>query len=151
MPEQEEFSLHDMIGFYVNRTAFLMSEGIAKYFEQKGYPISAQDFGILNLLWKKDGLNPGLIAEHMLRDKTTISRRIDSLVQKGLLSRQTDPTNRRQIQIYLTEKAWTARPILIETLKAFHAELLDTIPPTDIEITVKTLNQIIQKRLETDI
>lgn len=148
MNQQHAFSLQKMMGFYVNRTAYLMSEGIAQRFTQHGFAISAQDFGILNLLWQADGLTHSHIAEKMLRDKTTITRRIDGMVKKGLLRREVDPQNRRNIRVYLTPQSQACKATLIQILRDFHAEVLAGITPEDVTTTMQTLEKIINNRLE---
>lgn len=149
MNQQNAFSLKKMMGFYVNRTAYLMSEGIAQRFAQQGFMISAQDFGILNLLWQGDGLTHSLIAASMLRDKTTITRRIDGLVKKGFLRREVDPQNRRNIRVYLTPQGQSCKAKLIQILQDFHTEILAGIAPEDVLTTMQTLEKIIDNRLES--
>lgn len=146
MNQPKPFSLTNMLGFYVNRTAFLMSEGIAQKFADLGYGISAQDFGILNFLWKKDGVKHADIAEHMLRDKTTITRRIDSLVKKGILLRKTDTKDRRISRVYLTKLGRNIQPILIQAVLDFHQESLAGVSSEDLDITLNTLNKIIHNQ-----
>ena len=141
--EIENFVLKKMLGFYVNRTAFLMSEGIAKKFSKMGSELTAQDFGILNFLYKNDGQTPSIIAKEMLRDKTTITRRVDVLVKKGFLYRQTDSVDGRVIRVYLTEKAQEVKPILIATIIAFHKELLNDVSQEELNTTIKTLEKVI--------
>ena len=149
MNQQEPFSLQNMLGFYVNRTAFLMSEGIAQKFASLGYAITAQDFGILSLLWTEDGLKHVDIARHILRDKTTITRRIDSLVKKGILSRKTDAKDRRITRVYLTAQGNEIQAKLIQAIIEFHEDLLQGISKQDLQITIQTLNKIILNRTRT--
>ena len=144
----EQFSLQKMMGFYISRTAFLMSEGIFKEFEKLGYAITAQDFGILNLLWENDGLKHSEIATYTLRDKTTITRRIDGLVKKGILERRTDPQDRRISRVYLSPLGWQIQTKLTDALLNFHLDVLDGISGEDIQTTVNTLTKIISNRID---
>jgi len=76
------FKLDQTIGMNVNRVAFLMTEEIARRFAAHGFPISAQDFGILFHIHSQGAMTQIEIASKMMRDKTTITRRIDSLVPR---------------------------------------------------------------------
>ncbi|MFN4150718.1 MAG: MarR family winged helix-turn-helix transcriptional regulator [Candidatus Sericytochromatia bacterium] len=139
----DKFVLKKMMGFYVNRTAFLMSEGIANKFNNNGSDITAQDFGILNLLYKNNGQTSSFIAKEMLRDKTTITRRIDLLVKKGFLFREVDKEDKRVIRIYLTDKAKEKQSDLISNILDFHNDVLSGVSEEDLEVTIKTLEKII--------
>lgn len=140
---KDGFVLKKMMGFYVNRTAFLMSDGIAKRFAKNVAELTAQDFGILNFLYKNDGQTHTIIAQEMLRDKTTITRRIDLLVKKGFLFREIDSQDRRIVRVYLTDKAKEIKPNLISNILDFHKEVLNDIPQEDLDTTIKTLEKII--------
>ncbi|WP_299347234.1 MarR family transcriptional regulator, partial [uncultured Maritalea sp.] len=59
---------------------------------------------ILLLLWRKDGLAPSEIADATIRDRTTITRFLDGMEKKGLVARMQDPSDRRRLQVLLTEK-----------------------------------------------
>lgn len=146
--KKENFTLNKMMGFYVNRTAFLMSEGIAKRFSKNGFSITAQDFGIMSLLWNNDGQTHMFIAEKMLRDKTTITRRIDGLVKKGYLVRKTDNKDKRIVRVFVTEEGHLIKNKLINILLDFHKEVLGDIPENEVEITKKTLEKIINSLSE---
>ncbi len=138
----DNFELERAIGFYVNRTACVMSEEVARRFQRCGYKLSAQDFGILFRLWKQDGLSQVQIASLMMRDKTTITRRIDALVRKGLVERRPDSADRRLYRIHLTVEGMKAAESLMVVVDEFQKEVLDDIPDEHKEITINTLKRI---------
>ncbi len=78
-----EFELNQAIGMHVKRTAFFMSEEITSRLSRHrhGYAVSAQDFGIL-FRPLKGSMTQVEIAALLMRDKTTITRRIDGLAKK---------------------------------------------------------------------
>jgi len=142
-----EFKLDQAIGMHVNRTAFLMTEEIARRFANRDYQLSAQDFGILYRLSKQGPMTQVEIAALMMRDKTTITRRIDGLVKKGLVERNPDPDDRRYYRIGLTVAGEAALTVLIPLVSEFQQELLRDIPDADKQATINTLkymsNQLI--------
>jgi len=145
MSEQpNNFELERAMGFFVNRTAYVMSEAVARRFAQHGYPITAQDFGILFRLWKQDGLSQIQIASLMMRDKTTITRRLDGLVKKGLIERRSDENDRRMFRIHLTNTGREATAALMGVVDAFQGEVLAEVPVEEREATVRTLKKIIE-------
>jgi len=140
--QEESFELERAIGFFVNRTAYVMSEEVASRFREQGYNLTAQDFGILFRLWKQDGLSQIKIAALMMRDKTTITRRLDGLVKKGLIERWPDENDRRRFRIHLSKEGRTSTEQLMVVVDAFQKEVLVDVPDEDREATVRTLKRI---------
>jgi len=139
---EHDFQLDQAIGMHVNRTAFLMTEEIARRFASKGYPLSAQDFGILFRLSQQGSMTQVEIAAAMMRDKTTITRRIDGLVRKQLVERSPDPVDRRYFRIALTGQGTCALKVLISLASGFQQELLNDVSEADKSTTIKTLKHI---------
>jgi len=151
---KHNFQLDQAIGMHVNRTAFLMTEEIARRFASRGYLISAQDFGILFRLSQQGSMTQVEIAALMMRDKTTITRRIDGLVKKQLVERSPDPDDRRYFRVGLTGQGIRALDVLIQLASDFHLELLGDISDVDKAATIKTLkhitDQLIEKRKQEE-
>lgn len=143
-----DFQLEQAIGLNVNRTAFLMTEEIAKRFTRHGYPLSAQDFGILFRLYKQGPMTQVEIAALMLRDKTTITRRIDGLAKKQLVERSPDPDDRRCFRIALTDAGQQAMQVMIPLVRDFQQEVISDIPDEDKAVTIRTLKHISGKLLK---
>jgi len=139
---KKDFQLDQAIGMQVNRTAFLMTEEIASRFSDHGYQLSAQDFGILYRLSEQGAMIQVEIAAIMMRDKTTITRRIDGLVKKQLVERNPDPDDRRYYRVSLTEAGEQALGTLLPLVSDFQQELLSNISYADKSITIKTLQHI---------
>jgi len=139
---KNDFQLDQAIGMQVNRTAFLMTEEISSRFYDHGYQLSAQDFGILYRLSEQGAMTQVEIAVIMMRDKTTITRRIDGLVKKQLVERNPDPDDRRYYRISLTEAGERALSTLQPLVSDFQQELLSNISDADKSITIKTLQHI---------
>ena len=140
-----DFQLEQAIGLNVNRTAFLMTEEIARRFAANGYPLSAQDFGILFRLMKQGPMTQVEITQLLMRDKTTITRRIDGLVKKGLVERNPCPDDRRCFRVGLTETGHPALAVMMPLVRDFQQEVLSDIPDEEKAITIKTLKKISER------
>jgi len=139
------FQLEHAFGFNVNRTAFLMTEEIARRFKVAGYPMAAQDFGILYQLEQKVSMTQVEIASTLMRDKTTVTRRIDGLVKKGVLARKSDPSDRRYFHIELTDDGKRALKAMIPLVRDFQIEVLSDIPEEQRSIAIKVLQAVTEK------
>lgn len=140
-----DFQLEQAIGLNVNRAGFLMAEEIARRFSGHGYPLSAQDFAILFRLMKQGPMTQVEIASIMMRDKTTITRRIDGLVKKGLVERNPDQDDRRYYRVGLTAGGNQALEVMIPLVRDFQQEVLSDIPDQEKAVTIKTLKHISDK------
>jgi len=142
MSDLFDFKLEQAIGFHANRTAFLMTEEIGRRMKKLGYTISTQDFAILFRLFKKGAMTQVEIASLLMRDKTTITRRIDGLVKKNYVQRNLNPDDRRFFLIDLTQSGQQALEELIPLVAGFQEEVLSPIPDEDKATTIKTLQSI---------
>lgn len=72
----------------------------------KKYGLQPQHFNVLKILKGKSpkAASPGEILEVMIDKGRDLTRLVDKLVKMDLLRRETCPTNRRKVDIYITEK-----------------------------------------------
>jgi len=149
MPESLlDFQLDQAIGMHVNRTAFLMTDEIGRRFTGIGYALSAQDFSILFRLLKQGPMTQVEIAALTMRDKTTITRRIDGLAKKGLVERNICQDDRRCFRIALTEEGDQALTAMIPLVRDFQQELLSDIPDAEKVVTINTLKHMTEKLMQ---
>ncbi len=72
----------------------------------KPYGISPQQFNVLRILRGQSpkAVSANLIASRMIDRKSNVSRLIDKLLLKGLVTRVENPDDRRAIQVSITTK-----------------------------------------------
>lgn len=73
---------------------------------------------VLSALWQRDGLSVSEIAEYTGNAGPATSRILDRMVERGLVGRQPDPSDRRATRIVLAPKGAALRH-----LQDFHAEI----------------------------
>ncbi len=143
-----DLDLDRAIGFHVNRVAYLMAEEVSRRFSALGYALTAQDFGILFRVFKQDGLTQMQIAKLMMRDKTTITRRLDGLVKKGFIARRMHEADRRHFCIHLTDYGRENIQSLMRVVGDFQNEVLADVPEADKQTTINTLQKITAKLIK---
>lgn len=106
----------ELTGFLLERTAKRMKQYFQQQLAAADAGITVDQWVILQMLDKNDGLNQLDIARATFKDAPTVTRIIDLLCQKGLTQRVADPADRRRFNILLTdqgrEKAETVLPII---------------------------------------
>ena len=72
----------------------------------KKYGVLAQHFNVMRIVKgaHPDAVSPGKILEVMLDPGRDLTRLVDKLVKLGLLLRSTCPSNRRRVDINITEE-----------------------------------------------
>lgn len=87
----------------IQRACRLLEQGHREYFEQFG--VDDGEFNILATIRRYGPpytVSPGKLRETSLIKSAAITNRVDRLVAKGFVTRETDPDNRRKVRITLT-------------------------------------------------
>ncbi len=92
-------------GFYITQIKQLQERIFERLLAENGIEISGGQGRILFVLWKDNPLTIGEISVRTSLAKNTVSAVVDGMVHKGILTRQTNPHNRRQTIISLTAYA----------------------------------------------
>jgi len=92
-------------GFYISQIKQLQDRIFSKLLSDNGIELSGGQGRILFVLWKKNRLTVTEISEQTSLAKNTASIIINGMVEKGIVKRQINPSNRRQTIISLTEQS----------------------------------------------
>nr|WP_320161993.1 MarR family transcriptional regulator [uncultured Methanoregula sp.] len=76
--------------------------------------LSAGQFPVLMLLYKEQNITQDTLVRHYHLDKGTIARAVKKLETAGYIRRIVDPTDRRAVRLFLTEKGEQVIPVLKE-------------------------------------
>lgn len=113
------FILDESLGFIVHRTDQRMKNNLLRNF--KSYGVTPEQWGILNQLCEQDGITQKELSERTFKDQPTVTRILDKLEKKGIITRQPSPDDRRAFLVFLTDKGRNLRdelePIAIKTLE----------------------------------
>ena len=133
--------LDSAFGFVVGRTSHVMRNSFRATFSTAGHNITPEEWGLLNRLWERDGQRPAELAESTIRDRSTVSRLLDRMVEKGLARREVDPDDRRALQTWLTPAGKALRNELIPLAEELLHRTTYGIPERDLRTTVRTLRR----------
>lgn len=91
---------HDMLCFALYSTANAMQQTYKPLLEPLG--LTYPQYLVMSTLWVKDGLTVGDIGDEMLLESNTLTPMLKKLETRGLITRQRDPEDERQVRIRLT-------------------------------------------------
>lgn len=78
----------------------------------------------LLMLSKHDGASQESISNYLKIDKTTTAKALKKLEESGYLNRQKDKTDKRAYQVFLTQKAWDALPVIHRAVREWEKQML---------------------------
>ncbi|TAM66029.1 MAG: MarR family transcriptional regulator [Microbacteriaceae bacterium] len=96
--------------------------------------LESWEFDVLSALRRAGApyqLSPKALLPQTLVSSGTMTNRIDRLVERGLVERQTDPHDGRGILVQMTQEGLTRVDAAITRLLDAETELLSTLSPTD--------------------
>lgn len=139
---KKDFDFEDVIGYLLFRAHRAMANKLFQNLKEQGFDITPEQWMLLVHLWQKDGMSQNEIAQNCAKDKTTITRAIDTLEKRGMVKRVKDDEDGRVNNIFLTEKAKQMHAEVIPTIRQTNEEAQIGIGLYDIEITKETLKKI---------
>ena len=102
---------------------------------------SYQDSYLLDIC-KNPGITQEQLSKVMYVHKSNVARQVGSLEEKGFVQRRPDPSDRRSLQLYPTEKALSA----LGDIRRVHAKwrelLLDGMNEEEQEIVAKCIERL---------
>lgn len=110
----------------------------------KKYGISNEQGFLLKYVYEFPGQTQTQIAEAVHKDKTTITRMIDTLVKKGKLERKSTKDDRRVFRIHVTEKTQNEIKEISPIFEKRHEELKALIDEEDYKTALNVL-KIVKK------
>jgi len=109
----------------------------------KPFGLSLQQFNILRILRGRAG-KPAtikLLTERMLDKMSNASRLVDKLKEKGLVDRQECPTDRRRVDIVITEKGLDMVKRASSAVESTRTKQFESLSDTEAE----TLSHLLDK------
>ena len=111
-------------------------------FTAAGHDVTGEQWRILMSLWHKDGQRQQDLADFAHRDKTSITRIIDSMEKRDLVVRVPDKLDRRQKLIYLTDKGKRQQESLMQIVRETSLEAQQGIEPEHLDVFRDVLAKI---------
>jgi len=88
----------------------------------------------------RESASLGDLADALEVDKSTLSRTVESLVQRGFVKRDEDSTNRRKVSITLTSEGATKTETINTNCNTFYSEVFSKIPTEKHEQIIESLS-----------
>ncbi|MEI8330300.1 MAG: MarR family transcriptional regulator [Methanomicrobiales archaeon] len=113
----------------------ITSRGRFIFFNERLRPLglSAGQVPVLMLLYREQNIMQETLVRHYRLDKGTIARAVKKLEDAGFVRRITDPSNRRAVRLFLTEKGEQAAPVLRAINREWEDQVCAGLSPCEKE------------------
>jgi len=110
--------------------------------KENNIEISFELMEVLGTLYRKDGINQQEIADFMVKDKSSMTYLIDSLVKRDMVRREEDENDRRNKLIFLTEKGRGMREKLNPWIVEMHQQMVAGVKTADLEKAIALVQKM---------
>ncbi len=135
-------------GFLIEITMKKIKQTLQRRLSAKGYDLTVDQWVILDQLIKKNGLSQREIAALIFKDPPTVTRILDLLVKKSLVSRVQLDDDRRKFHIELTEAGRQKYKQILPEVVALREAGWQDLSEEDLADLVRIL-QTVFKNMET--
>lgn len=100
----DKYQLDDSLGYKLFHASRLMSNKLNQNFKDNNFPVTYEQWQLLSRLYEQDGQTQNQLALLNERDQPSVSRLIDNMIKRGLITRKSHDKDRRINLIFLTEE-----------------------------------------------
>ena len=142
MVKEKKLENEITLGMLIGQVHRLSTKRFVQNSHTHGLEISLDQWLVLGPVWKNDGISQKDISEYCGKDKTSVTKIIDTLEKKNLVVRVTDQLDHRVRRVVLSQKGrelfLSALPVMAQT----RDELRSGISDKEIEALKSILNKI---------
>ncbi len=120
--------------FQIIRTGHWITDQVS--LELKDFGITEPQYNVLRILRgaKGEPLTVQRILKSMVQRSSNVTRIVDKLKAKGYVNRKECPSNRRKMDITITESGLEILKEMDEKLQAFHEPMMGNLSNEELEI-----------------
>jgi DNA-binding MarR family transcriptional regulator len=134
--------------FLISRAAHMSRRLLTKTLSEEGFDLTPEEAMVILLISKFEARSVSSLAQKLGRDRTTVSRFLESLERKGMVERVVDTEDRRSTLTQLTEQGRAFEQVMETRGKQDMLQLLVGISPTDLIVVVRTLVTLTERAAE---
>lgn len=144
----DPYNIQNSLGYLTITANRLMSGFFRKRLVEAGIDLTAEQWGVLTQLWDKNSISQDELAYLVCVDKSSISRVLDVMERKGLVTRRRDPADARRKILYSTPLAETLKHSCRAVAESCTEKMLQGVSSEEHATCLKVLSQV-KKTLRT--
>ncbi len=134
--------LNKQVGVFLNLVHNKFKQYVTDIFEDQGFNITPEQFIVMDTLWDEGTLTQQQIADIVMKDKNSIVKLVDGLEKRNLVRRVSNPEDRRQNLIEVTDYAISIQERTTELAMQAVDHIIGGIPKEHIKIFIMVLSKM---------
>ena len=142
MTDNDKLKSDINLGMLIGQVHRLSTKKFVQNSHNSGLDISMDQWIVLGPIWENEGLSHKEISEYCLKDKTSVTKIIDTLEKKNLVVRVSDQLDHRVKRVVLSNKGKELFLQAIPIMELTRDQLREGITEQDIESLRSVLTKI---------
>ncbi len=135
--------LQGYLGYMIRRAQLLIFQDVNHVLES--FDLRPTLFSMLFILSEKPGLRQSAVADMLGVQRTNLVKMVDGLEQRGLLSRQPSPEDRRSYALHLTDAGHQFLEEVCGAVNAHEQRLTDVLGREDRDELLRLLTRVVRE------
>ena len=134
--------LNKQVGMFLNLVHNRFKQYVAGIFDEHGFDITPEQFLVMDTLWDEGVLTQQKIADYLLKDKNSVVKLVDGLEERKLVRRVSNPKDRRQNLIEVTEYALSIKDAVTDVAMTAVDHIINGISNEDMYTFIRVLSKM---------
>ncbi|HBH24560.1 MAG TPA: hypothetical protein DDY13_14205 [Cytophagales bacterium] len=140
----EQHQLKEEIGYLIKQAGRIASYHLDSKFEQAGFNITSEQWGIIRLLWKENGQTQQSLAFKLKKNKASITSLVDNLEKKGYVVRTSNELDKRSKIVFLTDEGKEIWSQLNDIVDTSIRKATDGVTDDELKICTEVIKRMIR-------
>ena len=132
----------ELFDILIGKISMAINRTFLRAFATEGIDITTEQWSVLACLWKKDKVTQQTLCNLTSKDKPSMTRLIDKLEKRNLVTRVSDHNDRRINLIHLTDKGMALQQKATELVQKIATKTLSNIAEEELKISRIVLKRI---------
>lgn len=132
----------ELFDILVGKVSMAINRTFLRTFSTEGMSITIEQWSVLACLWKKDKVTQQTLCNLTSKDKPSMTRLIDKLEKRNLVTRVSDHNDRRINLIHLTDSGMALKQKATDLVQKNAAKTLSNIAEEELKISRIVLKRI---------
>ena len=141
MAKKKEYPIHNSMNYWLTRLVELAREDLASQLEP--FEMTPPQWAVLNTIFYGNGDTPAEIADYIGVDRSAVTRLVDRLEKKGLVTRKLNTSDHRSVNVELTAQGVDIMPQLIKISRSCDKRLQSVLSSQDSKHYRESTRQIL--------
>ena len=135
--------LESLLSFYIRSLNIAVSRDLDNKLSGLDVAKGTGKISTLLIVARHPGIRPSAIADLIMRDRSSMGRLVDKMVQQGLVMRQNDPDDQRSQALFLTHRGHKLAQQVVELTRQQDREFFHMVSEDEKSLLLSLFNKII--------